>query len=452
VTKRLPRLLQLAGILIAVIGLAGYWLSFDVQRSEMSDVTRQVLNVPENVRPISFVLAGRDKNPVRNAGANRIVNGKCVLSEAGEFVTSARTDTIMFMTIIGNEISLINLPRDIYVAGHDSKLNAVRAYGGAAGLKDAVAEILDVPVDFYMIVNMELFERFIDELGGIDITVPYRMKYQDCADGLEIDFEPGPKHMDGADASRFVRFRNTALSDVDRLDNVKRLSYAILARLKELNVRAVTRLPALIDTFFSEVETNVSAGLLYELLPRLPHLQITRSASLPNCCTRRMNVRGEQSEVVGYDSREVTEFLARLFSGTAPEVTELPSTPLLITDRSGIPGLGERFRLRLVAMGFPEDNLTAQELEAESGPSRILATSKHGEHAQAYAELFGLPLQELARLVNTDGSGIELVLTREAAMLPIAARLAAGTHAPCRPDQAADCSPAVPPESEPAAD
>ena len=34
---------------------------------------------------------------------------------------------------------------------------------------------------------------------------------------------------------------------------MKRLAYAMLERLKELNVRAALSLPALIDTFFSDV-------------------------------------------------------------------------------------------------------------------------------------------------------------------------------------------------------
>lgn len=420
----MARLLQLAGILLAVIGIAGYWLSVDVPRSEISDTTRLILNVPEKLEPISFVLAGRDRLAIRNAGSNRLVNGRCVPAQAGEFVTSARTDTIIFVTIIGTEISMINLPRDIYIPKLDSKLNAVRAYTGAAGLKDTVSEILGIPIDYYAIVNLGLFERLVDAIGGVDVNVPYIMKYQDCADGLEIDFEPGPTHMTGADASGFVRYRDTALADIDRLDNVKRLSYAILARLKELNFRAVSRLPALIDTYFDEVETNVTPALLYELLPRVAQLQITRSASLPYCCVERIVVRGEETEVIGYDGRQVTAFLADLFSGEAPEFTELPDTQLLITNQSGLPELAARVIERLVAMGFAAANLSERTQDATTGPSIVLATSKETASARIFADLFNLPLQELARL-DADSAVVELVLTTEAAAFALAADLPA---------------------------
>ena len=421
-TKRAARLLQIVGVVIALIGLAGYWLSKDVPRDEISQVTRAVLNVPEQIEPISVVLAGRDNNSVRLALDNRRVNGKCVLDRAGEFVPSPRTDTMIFITIIGNDISMINLPRDLYLPELNTKLNAVRAYTGAEGLKDAVSDILGVPIDYYAIVNIDIFERLVDAIGGVEVTVPYPMQYQDCAEGLEIDFEPGPTHMDGEDASNFVRFRNTALGDIDRIDNVKRMGYAILARLKELNVRAVATLPRLIDTYFDEVETNATPALIRELLPRLGQLQIKRSASLPTCCERRVIIQGESAAVFGYDPNQVTEFLAEQFGGTAPEITALPTAPILLTDRSGVPGLAERVKERLVAMGFEEDALFTRTSEAEPGASRIEATPAQIGDARSYAELFGVSLQGVARLGDSGDidAEIELVLTEEAKRFGIA--------------------------------
>src|SRR5690606_23524271 len=125
------------------------------------------------------------------------------------------------------------------------------------------------------IVSLDIFQNLVDALGGVTVDVPYRMFHRDNAGGLLIDFQPGPQHMDGVDASLFIRYRNTLRGDIDRIDNVKRLAYAMLQRLKEMNVRAVTLAPSLVDTFLSDVETNASPALVRQLAARIPNLRLS---------------------------------------------------------------------------------------------------------------------------------------------------------------------------------
>src|SRR5690606_24019065 len=185
--------------------------------------------------------------------------------------------------------------------------------------------------------------------GGVTVDVPYRMYYRDTAGGMLIDFQPGPQHMDGVAASKFIRYRNTLRGDIDRIDNVKRLAYAMLQRLKEMNVRAVTLVPSLLDTYLSDVETNASPALVRQLATRLPNLRLVTTATLPV----EEGTTASGAQVVFSDPVTVNEFMAQTFDGVARDFSEPPEVGLLVTDRSGIAGLGQVYVDAIVAQGVP---------------------------------------------------------------------------------------------------
>ena len=132
-----------------------------------------------------------------------------------------------------------------------------------------------------MVVNIDIFKELVDALGGVEVDVPTPMYHRDQAAGLLIDLKPGLQHLNGEQASGFVRFRDTLRGDIDRIDNVKTLASALLGRLQELHVRAVGRIPALVDTYVEQVETNLSPALVSQLVPRLGQLKL-RAATLPH--------------------------------------------------------------------------------------------------------------------------------------------------------------------------
>lgn len=405
------RLLQLVGAVVALVGLAGFWLSRDVPRNLLDEGQQAVLNAPPGEFQASFVVAGRDYDHVREAGALSFVGGRCVRSRPGEFVVSRRTDTILFVSIIGNRVRLISIPRDLYLPEWQTKINAMYLFQGADGLRRSVGEVVGLPIDYYVIINLEIFERLVDALGGVSVNVPYRMDYQDCAADLIIDLQPGSQRLNGEQAAGFVRFRQTPRGDLDRLENLKTLAYAMLARLKELNLRAVGAFPALVDTFFDEVETNASPVLASQLLPRLAQLDI-HTATLPA-------IMSEGSSNLTIDPSQIEAFLADFFGGRARTLAELPDAPLLITNRSGVPGLGTLIKERLVRLGIPEDRLVLREASLDPTPTRVLAIAERWQDARYYAELFHAGQQQIDRLPVIDGvrPGMELILGQDAQAL-----------------------------------
>ena len=76
---------------------------------------------------------------------------------------------------------------------------------GIRAVKDAVGEILGLPVDYYMMVDLEGFREVVDALGGITVNVKERVSYgaikASGAIGRSQGFiEPGLQQMDGETA------------------------------------------------------------------------------------------------------------------------------------------------------------------------------------------------------------------------------------------------------------
>lgn len=411
---RNARLLQLAGLIIAVVGLAGFWLNRDIPKTDLTEEQLEVLGIDPvekgEVFHASFVVAGRDYDISSYASPCRYVNGNCVRDKVGKFRLGNRTDTILYVNIIGDKLTMIAIPRDIYLPQWQAKINEMYGYQGAEGLQESVEEIVNLPVDYYAIINIDIFEDFVDALDGVDINIPYRMYYQDAAAGLTIDFKEGPAHLDGEDAAKFVRYRETFRGDYDRIDNVKRLAYAMLARIKELHVRTAFKTPELASAFFSNIETNASPALIQKLIPRLSKLSL-EAATLPT-----LEVEG--SSRLELEPLKIERFLANTFGGEARVFTQAPEVNLLITNRSGVDGLEAFYKERLVTMGVPKDRIITREASVDPGDTLLLTTSEYWQDADYYTNLFGTTKQQIDRFTPAGGKeiGLELVLGEGAGM------------------------------------
>jgi len=399
------QLLQLLGLVVATVGLAGFWLTRDVARTELTVFQRELLGVDEEATVVSFVVAGRDRmyhtdqsTPIYGAGG-RIV-GWDYRGPRG--LDGTLTDTILYVSVVGDVATLIAIPRDIYLDAWQTRVNSMYFYQGAEGLRRTVEELIGLPVDYYAVINLDLFENVVDALGGVDVNVPYRMLYTDRAAGLRIDLQPGPQLLDGENAAGFVRFRDLPRGDLDRIENLKSLAFAMLQRVRDLNVRAVTVLPGLVDAVFADVETNASPVLARELLPRLARLEL-RVATLPT-------FQQEGSSALYVDRREVEAFLATTFGGTGRTWVEAPEATLHVVDRSGGEGIGAAYVARLAAMGVPEERLLLSEASVDPAPSRLVVTTDHWSEAEFYAAMLGVGKQQIDRLPSVGGRAVDIQL------------------------------------------
>lgn len=114
------------------------------------------------------------------------------------------TDTLLFATydVPNKKVGLVSIPRDTLVDRRVGpyryhKINA--AYGnaetaepgtGVAELKAAVSDLLGLPVDYHVMVDVPSFIRIVDAVGGVDFEVPVKMDYDAPDQDLHIHYEP----------------------------------------------------------------------------------------------------------------------------------------------------------------------------------------------------------------------------------------------------------------------
>jgi LCP family protein required for cell wall assembly len=202
-----------------------------------------------------------------------------------------RSDTLMVATVdpAKKKAGLFSVPRDTRVQiegnGYD-KINAAYAYGGHALTEKTVEQLLGVPMDYYVLIDIHAFERIIDALGGVDVKVEKRMHYEDPWDddgGLVIDLYPGEQHMDGKKAIQYVRYRDGE-GDIGRIGRQQKFMKAVLEKV--ISPQILPRLPQLIEEVASAVQSDMSVqdmvkfanlmkdfhdnGLEVEMLPGKP--------------------------------------------------------------------------------------------------------------------------------------------------------------------------------------
>lgn len=162
-------------------------------------------------------------------------------------IEETRTDTLMVFSYDQqeNRIDIISVPRDTYVDyGFEGlgrkKINSVYGYPGSRGgmksTASAVSRVLGVPIHEYVAVDYNAVREVVNELGGVDVNIPFRMNYDDPRDvpPLHIHFKPGPKRLNGQEAVEYLRWRknNNDNGDGD-LGRIKRQQDFVLKVLQK---------------------------------------------------------------------------------------------------------------------------------------------------------------------------------------------------------------------------
>lgn len=176
----------------------------------------------------------------------------------------ARADTIMLVSInpVTKTTKVLSLPRDTYIYNtyiqDYGKVNATYVYGGPQGTVQAVEELLQVPIDFYVTVNMTGLASLIDAIGGVKVTPPLTFTYR----GTEFH-EGQVRTVDGVKAMNYVRMRKEdPRGDYGRQDRQQEVVKAIINKAITMNYTDYVKL---IPFAVQHVRTNVNIFTAYEL-------------------------------------------------------------------------------------------------------------------------------------------------------------------------------------------
>lgn len=187
-------------------------------------------------------------------------------------------DTILLVRLDpkANRVVVLSVPRDVWVnlPGYGwHKVNAASPLGGPQLMKEAVARVVGVEAERYVVVSLEALRALVDALGGVRVCVERPMRYWDRAAGLDIDLEPGCQVLSGEAAEGYLRFRKDALGDIGRIQRQQAFFHAL--KEQALSPAGLFRLPRAVAAVEPYVQTDLTRkekGALLAFALRRPGL------------------------------------------------------------------------------------------------------------------------------------------------------------------------------------
>lgn len=163
-----------------------------------------------------------------NGRINMLLLGMGGKKHAGGYLT----DTIILASLKMPEkkVSLLSIPRDLSIPvenGQWTKVNNINAFAevkekgsGGIAVSQALSDLLEIPIDYYVRVDFEGFVNIVDRLGGLEVDVENTLNdYRYPVPGEEdnedyekrfehLHIEKGLQKMDGELALKYARSRH----------------------------------------------------------------------------------------------------------------------------------------------------------------------------------------------------------------------------------------------------
>ena len=248
-------LLSLLFLTVAIVATVKYVVRAPEPVTDGEDQQTQQDGTAEDSDAIQTISNGRERKS--KYCYNILLYG--VDNDAG----GSDTNMLMRFDAVNKTVDVVSLPRDTLMSnGH--KLNSSYNNGGTEKLRSNIEDMLGVPVDFYVSVDLKGFIALIDQIGGVEFDVPCDMDYDDPYQDLHIHFKAGLQKLNGQQAMEVVRFRhnndNTGYGgrqDLGRIGTQQAFLKTVAQKLMKLE-----NVPAMAETFLKYVKTDLTLGNL----------------------------------------------------------------------------------------------------------------------------------------------------------------------------------------------
>jgi LCP family protein required for cell wall assembly len=254
----------MAGIALvgAVVGsslLGVVWPKPDQANRLREEVTADTLAAKPR-EPVTVLVIGSDAESLRSP-----TNGAAPPGPAnGDAVLLVRVNP-------KGPVQVLQVPSELALSlpGQDGPVALAALYrqGGVALTADTLRELLDLKdgaPQRYVVVPRQALRELVDALGGVEVSPPRRMKYRDQTLNLTIDLQSGLQRLSGNKVEQMVRFRDKWLGEAGRRVNQQVVLNGLRDQLAQ--PAQLAQLPALVSSWSSQVDTNLTPGELLSLL------------------------------------------------------------------------------------------------------------------------------------------------------------------------------------------
>ena len=254
---------------------------------------------------------------------------------------------------VNPKVTVLEMPRDLWVEIPDiednlngqnhEKLNQAYLYGNRGfGYTDDPAQgpgllartlmlNFGTKIDHYAAVNMRTFEKIVNAVDGIDVTLPETVDGRTATDtSKRLLFLSGTHHLDGTQALTLARIRIEGV--FARAENQNRVLCALRDKLTSPAV--ITKIPDLLRSFQGAIQTDLSLEQLGQLACIGARIQSSNIvfATFPSehfKQTRQYDPVFKKNVFVwGVDFEVLRDYIRRFNEGTWPSPTTVQSAQI----------------------------------------------------------------------------------------------------------------------------
>lgn len=254
------------------------------------------------------------------------------------------TDTMIVFSLdpVGRTGAILSIPRDLWVdfpgLGQPGRINSANILGdevnypgggGPALAVKTVERVLGVPVNYYVLINFEVFTTLIDAVGPVEVCPSEPIDDDQYPDGsygyITIHFDAGCQELG---AEKLLQYARTRHGDSDIARSGRQQEVILAVRQKVLSAGGVMDLLPQAPALWESVQDNIRTNLTFEDMVSLA----LRAEEIPSENIRRDQISFEE-----------------VYSSTTPEGDEIlvpigTDIRLLIEDLfrpAGMPGRDE---------------------------------------------------------------------------------------------------------------
>jgi polyisoprenyl-teichoic acid--peptidoglycan teichoic acid transferase len=296
---------SLTGIYVALVLLAGF-IAFSFVRSLIMSngatinpfiptanptqpaggtPTRKHQNVPLQL-PTAKPWNGVDRVTILVLGLDaRDVGEDCTSHpDPNDTENPPRSDSMLLLSMdpVTKTAGVLSIPRDLYVeipgfgfnrintAYFDATVNRLPGGGPALAMK-TVENLIGMPVDYYAVIDFNAFASMVDQIGGIDVNIPYdNMEITPCGSHVERLFQ-GKNHLNGPETLAYARNRHASTtsttngSDFDRAARQQEVILAIRDQVIKNWISLLPKASSLYNTLSAGIQSNLTFDQYFTL-------------------------------------------------------------------------------------------------------------------------------------------------------------------------------------------
>jgi LCP family protein required for cell wall assembly len=356
-------------VALVVVVIVGVEVLVSQKLASVPRVNLQLSGVPSG--GANYLLVGSDTRSFVSNAAQQAQFGSTAQTQG------QRSDTIMVLhTTSSGPSLLVSIPRDLWVNVPGQGMNKINsAYDtGPQKLVDTITADLNIPINHFVAVDFETFQKIVDSVGSVPVYFPAATR--DSFSDLNIP-APGCYQLNGAQALEFVRSRDTQVLDpsthqwrtLDAVPDIGRIGrqQQFMREIAKVATNAVLNDPfkatTLVDNVTSDLtlDSGFSRGDLFNLVDAFRAVDPSDPNQLQTETLPWQNGPTQQGQDVLYLRQPAADqVLASLrdFSGgggasSAPSSAVAPSSVhVRVLNGSGVNGLAAKTLTSLEQAGF----------------------------------------------------------------------------------------------------